>query len=277
MIEGRIDVDAPAVAQLVGGAPGLAEAECSPQQGVEITAALAKRMRDNYHLTAHRTDGSFRLRGDGLELQLFAAGFIAYSRTVEGLNFLANAQFTERGMAWLVQNYLRNRNRRGGHERFIDRVAAYVRAMDRVVWKNIELQSQQDPQRLAGIGVFGAMPVARYNVRPDLYSVASVLDPRRASPVVHEIKVGRADLLADIADPQKRLGYFTIAERVYYVCPDGVAGKPDIPPECGLIVFQSERFREVKRARRIPIQLASRTYMTLLAKYQGRPDADDGT
>jgi len=53
---------------------------------------------------------------------------------------------------------------------------------------------------------------------------------------VHEIKVRRADLLADLKRPAKRAAYLRLAGECWYVIREGIAEPDEIPPECGVLV-----------------------------------------
>jgi len=56
-----------------------------------------------------------------------------------------------------------------------------------------------------------------------------------ARPVIHEIKVSRADLLSDIADVDKRTAYQALSCEFYYVMPAGLAELAEIPFDCGVM------------------------------------------
>lgn len=63
-----------------------------------------------------------------------------------------------------------------------------------MTWQNIEL--------LVDLESGG-----RQAIRPDVFSVAANYDEKRINPCVDEVKVSRADFLADVARPEKRAGY----------------------------------------------------------------------
>jgi hypothetical protein len=78
-------------------------------------------------------------------------------------------------------------------------------------------------------------------------------------PIVHEIKVRRADLLADLRQEDKRGAYRDLGECWYVLGSDGrgrPVGEPDeVPAECGVLVAQSPHRLTVAR----PAQRPART------------------
>lgn len=67
-------------------------------------------------------------------------------------------------------------------------------------------------------------------------------------PMVHEIKVRRADLLADLRQPTKRAAYLDMAGALCYVLADGIGEADEIPPECGVMVWRGERLETLRAA-----------------------------
>lgn len=63
-----------------------------------------------------------------------------------------------------------------------------------------------------------------------------------------ELKVTRADLLADIADPAKQRVWRELAHRHAYVVPHGLADKAEVPTDSGLIVVTGSALGWAKRA-----------------------------
>jgi hypothetical protein len=53
-------------------------------------------------------------------------------------------------------------------------------------------------------------------------------------PMVHEVKVSRADLLSDLRHAAKRDAYRWLSCETYYVLPAGVAEAQEIPQEFGV-------------------------------------------
>jgi len=94
---------------------------------------------------------------------------------------------------------------------------------------------------------------------PDVFSVRHTTVEAYLEPVVHEIKVSRADLLGDLKKPAKRAAYLGLAGACWYVLGQDAKGRPiadpdEIPPECGVIQVQGERLIVAREAPRRPIE-----------------------
>lgn len=79
--------------------------------------------------------------------------------------------------------------------------------------------------------------------------------------------MSRADFLADIKNPEKRLAYAFLAECVYYACPEGIITVADLPTGFGLVVeTESGEFRVLKKPRKRKVSLDSGQFMNLILK-----------
>lgn len=67
-----------------------------------------------------------------------------------------------------------------------------------------------------------------------------------------EIKVSRADFLADLRDPAKQAGWREIAHRHAYAMPEGVAEPDEIPAGSGLLVAPADGYRRLGWVRKAP-------------------------
>ncbi len=76
--------------------------------------------------------------------------------------------------------------------------------------------------------------------RPDLFSVRRTSNPNYLHPVVHEIKVSRADLLSDLRHTAKRSSYQWLASECHYVFPQGLAEPQELPEELGVWVIHGD-------------------------------------
>ena len=72
--------------------------------------------------------------------------------------------------------------------------------------------------------------------RPDVYSIRHTTREDAVEPVVHEIKVSRADLLSDLRHADKRAAYVALSSQCWYVLRAGIAEAAEIPPEFGVLV-----------------------------------------
>ena len=69
-----------------------------------------------------------------------------------------------------------------------------------------------------------------------MYSIRQTNVEAYLDPTVHEIKVNRADLLADLRTPAKRAAYQAVAREFYYVLAESVGDPDEIPEDCGVII-----------------------------------------
>lgn len=139
------------------------------------------------------------------------------------------------------------------------RLAMHLRAKGMHTWENVEFSNPDWTQpRRWGV------------VRPDVFACLPALKARNAAPAIYEVKVSRADFLADLAKPEKREAYAALAEAVYYCCPNGLIDKAEVPDGFGLICEAGEgQFEMRKKARRAKgFELATDTAMTLMVKRQ---------
>ena len=70
--------------------------------------------------------------------------------------------------------------------------------------------------------------------RPDVFSVRRTSVENYLQPMVHEVKVSRADLLSDLRHAAKRESYQWLSCETYYVLPAGVAEPHEIPEAFGV-------------------------------------------
>jgi hypothetical protein len=76
---------------------------------------------------------------------------------------------------------------------------------------------------------------------PDVFSIRNSSVERYLEPVVHEIKVNRADLLGDLKRPGKRQAYLDVGGQCWYVLGLDAKGRSigkveEIPAECGVML-----------------------------------------
>jgi hypothetical protein len=145
------------------------------------------------------------------------------------------------------------------HHELGQRLATHLRGKGLHTWENVEFCNPDWTQpRLWSV------------VRPDVFACLPSLKARNAAPAIYEVKVSRADFLADLAKPEKRRAYADLAEAVYYCCPDGLIAKEELPEGFGLLCeVAGGEFELRKNARRSKgFELAIDTAMTLMVKRQ---------
>ena len=192
---------------------------------------------------------------DGIEIELLAAGWVQRVATPDGHETL---RVTDAGIAQLAGALARNRGALSAHESLVERVACEMARAGRIVWRGLSLRA-----RIAGTAPDEA---PRWCIAmPDVFSIRNTTVEAYAEPVVHEIKVSRADLLCDLRLPAKRAAYLDIGGACWYVlgC-DGrgrCIGAPDeVPPECGVLVVEAGRLQVARpapsrRLQRLPFGL----------------------
>jgi hypothetical protein len=184
--------------------------------------------------------------GDALEVELLAAGLLAAERDSQGRTTL---HLSPLGLQALAGALRRNRGAYDAHEALCRRVAAEMQRDGRIAWRELSLRAH----------VEGAWTM----VRPDVYSIRHTTVESWVVPIAHEVKVRRADLLADLQRPAKRAAYLALSAECSYVIAAGIAEPEEIAPECGVIVAHAapgggfgrlERLRDApRRAMTLPL------------------------
>ena len=127
---------------------------------------------------------------DVLELELVAAGLLERHRDDCGRE---TVRVSDPGVQALATWLQINRSALEAHELLVERVAKYMCQAGRLTWRRLSLRANVD-------GVWTLC-------RPDVLSIRSTSVEAYAEPVVHEIKVRRADLLADLRQLAKGAAY----------------------------------------------------------------------
>lgn len=193
--------------------------------------------------------------GDGVALDLTAAGYLEMNQSLPGLILV----ITSNGILELKIELEREKARRRPHHDMASRLSEWLRMQGRATWENIELMVAR-----SGGG--------RQAVRPDVFSLVATYEQERLNPCVHEVKVSRADFLADLARPEKRAAYAQLAEVVYYVAPAGMIRAAEVPDDCGLIEEVAIGiFKVEKRAKKKRVELTPHQFMNLILKPGSMP------
>ncbi|KVV40768.1 hypothetical protein WT27_12615 [Burkholderia territorii] len=234
--------------------PGAATAE-HPQTSAQLKLTPRHRRR----LTHYFRGGSSGALFDPIDLDLI--GMALVERDPRSPHRLL---ITAAGDAALYHEKQLNRASHRPHDSLAERIASNLETQGRLCFLNLKLH------------ITAEYPVIV--VRPDVFSVAKTLNEKTLRPIIHEVKASRADLLADIKRPSKREGYLQLAERVFYVVPEGVATAEDIPAECGLILASLDgQFKIAKRAPKSALQrpLTTLQWMALTLRLAGRNTATE--
>ena len=156
---------------------------------------------------------------DTVEIELLAAGLLERVRGPLGHETL---RVTDAGLVLVAETLQRNRAQRSAHERLVERVARAMTRAGRIAWRGLSLRAR--------VGEAWAMAM------PDVFSIRHTTVEAYLAPVVHEIKVSRADLLSDLRSATKRAAYLALSSECWYVIREGIATPDEIPPDCGVMV-----------------------------------------
>jgi len=241
---------------------------------------------------------------DMLEVDLLAAGLLERCLIGEGRETL---RVTDAGIQALAEAHAGNRATRDPHESLVQRVADQLGREGRLAWRGLALRVPLPRTLLEGEGmqtvdpspsvqaptppwdVFSGggplAPVREHSwcmAMPDVFSIRRSSVEAYLEPVVHEIKVSRADLLGDLRKPAKRAAYLAMAGAVWYVLGEDARGRPiarpeEVPPECGVLQVQGSSLVVARPApRRAVERLPFHVWMALAqAGPHLRPEGDE--
>lgn len=213
---------------------------------IQIGVVHRRRLREVYRSAGWPSQ-------DGIEIELLAAGLLARQRGPLGHETL---RVTDAGIAVLAETLQHNRARRDAHEALVDEVATAMTRAGRLAWTGLCVRAR--------VGDAWAMAM------PDVYSVRHTTVEAYLEPVVHEIKVRRSDLLADLRRAAKREGYLQISSECWYVIRAGIANADEIPVECGVLVADAGRLEVARAAPKRPMRMSFPVWMAL-ARATPRP------
>jgi len=183
---------------------------------------------------------------DMVEVELLAAGLLERVRHTSGHETL---RVTDAGVAVIADTLQRNRGTRDLHESLVERVAREMTRNGRIAWRGLSLRAK--------VGEAWAIAV------PDVYSVRNTSVEDYLEPVVHEIKVRRADLLSDLKRESKRAAYLQLCGECWYVIREGIARPDEIPVECGVIVATDSGLDVARAAPKRALRLPFHAWMVL--------------
>ena len=216
---------------------------------------VLKRIHDQRLRAIYRSAGWPCL--DPIEIELLAAGLVERVQPARGPEYL---RVTDAGVQRLAVALGSNRSARDRHELLMQRVA--------------EEQVRQGRIAFQGLTLLGKPGESWLHLRPDVFSIRNTTREDRVEPVVHEIKVSRADLLGDLKKPDKRAGYRAVSTECYYVLAEGIGTADDVPPECGVMMATATTIERVRASPTRPMTLGFSTWMAL-AKARRVDSLDD--
>ena len=198
---------------------------------------------------------------DLVEVELIAAGMLTRITSALGHETL---RVTDAGIQLLAATLQGNRAARSDHEALVLRVAREMARAGRVVWTGLSLRAQVP-------GVAPDDPPQWCIAMPDVFSIRNTTVEAYVEPVVHEIKVRRADLLGDLKKPAKRAAYLDLGGECWYVLGTDAKGRSigeadEIPTECGVMLARAEQLSVLRPAPRRAIERLPFTIWLELAK-----------
>ena len=199
-----------------------------PLPGPGLGKAHARRLREIYRSAGWPCQ-------DPLEIELLAAGMLDRVRAPSGHESL---RVTDAGVRLLASALAANRAAFSAHEALVERVALEMSRAGRIAWRGLALRAQV-PQSDAG------RPLRWCIAKPDVFSIRNTSVESYVEPVVHEVKVRRADLLGDLRNSAKRAAYVDLGECWYVLGSDAkgrcIGEAQEVPPECGVMVLEQGR------------------------------------
>ncbi|MCZ2496897.1 hypothetical protein GN316_09020 [Xylophilus sp. Kf1] len=245
-----------------------------PEEVVEPATAVppnigrfhARRLRDVYRSAGWPSQ-------DLVEVELLTAGLLQQVHDEAGR---LSMRVTPAGLVWMTQVLARNRAALSAHEALEEQVARNMQRAGRIVWRGLSLRARvtgcdPDPDRWC-------------IAKPDVFSVRNTSVEDYLAPVVHEIKVRRADLLSDLRKPAKRAAYLDLSSECWYVLGRDARGRPigeadEIPATCGVMVAEgdpaSPRLEVVRPAPRRAMTLPFGVWLALAKATPLRVLGDD--
>lgn len=188
---------------------------------------------------------------DLIEVELLAAGLLERRSDGHGRE---TVRVSDAGLHVIADGLRRNRAARDPHEALVERVAREMQRAGRIVWRGVSLRAA-----LPGDDGATRWPTAM----PDVYSIRNTTLEERAHPVVHEIKVRRADLLSDLRRPDKGAAYLAIASECWYVLKEGIAHVEEVPAQFGVVMAGPDGLRVERAAPHRPMGVSFNTWIAL--------------
>jgi len=223
---------------------------------VELAPALRRRLRDVWR------SAGWPCR-DAVELDLLAAGLLARHWDEQGRETL---RVSDAGLAQLAAARRRSQAAFDAHEALVALVAGEMQRSGRVVWRSLSLRAPLPGEDGATIGAMA---------KPDVYSIRHTSVEDYTEPAVHEIKVSRADLLADLRRAGKGAAYRALASQCWYVLRRGIAEPGEVPVDYGVMLADGPVLEVARPSPRRALRLPFAVWMTL-ARADAEPPPDDG-
>lgn len=194
---------------------------------------------------------------DVVEIELLAAGLLE-RQSLDGHDYV---RVTDAGIQYLASAAQCNRQVMTAHDALVDQVVRVMLRDGRLVWTSLSLR--------AWVAPMDQTPGRWKMSMPDVFSIRNSSVHAYLEPIVHEIKVSRADLLGDLKRPDKRAAYLDLGGQCWYVLSCDAKGRPigmadEIPVECGVMLCVDGQLDVVRAAPKRPCrELPFGVWMTL--------------
>jgi len=237
---------------------------------------------------------------DAIEIDLLAAGWVALSVGDAGHETL---HLTDAGIGLLSAARQRNQRAAGAHDRLAERMALQLMSSGRIAWRELSLLAEVDAAESSGpvvpaisealwpadeqgdpsdasapMSALAKRKTAWRVARPDVFSIRNTSVEAYLQPMVHEIKVSRADLLSDLRHAAKRESYQWLSCETCYVFPAGLAEPHEIPEAFGIWTLTGSiddgSLELLRPARHTPCRLPFTVWMALAKAQPLRVDGD---
>jgi hypothetical protein len=207
-------------------------------------------------------------------------------------------RLTDAGIRLLADWRQRNQRSLSAHDRLAERVAEHLGASGRVVWRELSLRAKvsahaEPTLEAAPLADHALWPADGLDVgaidkplgktswriaRPDVFSVRHTSVEAYLEPMVHEVKVSRADLLSDLRHVAKRESYQWLSCETYYVFPADVAEPEEVPEPFGIWVLngtiESGTLDLVRPAKHAPCKLPFTVWMAMAKATPARAEGE---
>ena len=183
---------------------------------------------------------------DMVEVELLAVGWLERVRSSSGHETL---RVTDAGIQVLADTLQRNRRSRDAHEDLVERVAREMTRSGRLAWRGLSLRAKVNDAWVMSM--------------PDVFSVRHTTVEAYLQPIVHEIKVNRADVLSDLRAQAKRDAYLQLSSECWYVLKFGIAQPEEIPAEFGVMLSSAAGLEVARSAPKRAMTLPFGLWMAL--------------
>ncbi len=207
---------------------------------VRLSRSQCRRLRDYY-----RSAGWPCL--DVMEVELLNAGLI--ERVTMPGHHQETLRVTDAGLQAIGVGVVRNRKAFDAHELLLMDTARHLAGAGRLVYRNLSLRGRvENGWKLC---------------KPDVYSIRNTSVAAYVRPMIHEVKVRRADLISDLKRPEKRAAYQALSSEFFYVMPKGLADVHEVPEDCGVLYHSENGFELARPASQRAMELSLAEWMAL--------------